>query len=280
MRYANIGKDKIEAAPNVMFATCPCCEEDVIPKCGNIKQWHFAHKSKSDCSYKPMTAWHYDWQNNFEKKFLEVVQTNPITKEKHIADVKNSDNVVIEFQHSNIKNEEIKSRESFYKKMIWVLDSNTFKVETKQDIKIKISSINDFYIKKNFDFYIDWFKSKGINNEHELKNAIKKSKYFIDRQLLYVSQKILEFNAAVFIDNNDGTLWFIPKQESEYYIKEFNHHKHIAIENDFLFIDEKNPQHKTRGVLFYNPGILVDNFGRYRFATLLTKEDFIKKYNK
>lgn len=29
---------------------CPCCHEEVIRKCGNIRQWHFAHKAKK-CSY-------------------------------------------------------------------------------------------------------------------------------------------------------------------------------------------------------------------------------------
>lgn len=44
------------------------------------------------------------------------------TGEKHIADVKNSNGLVLEFQHSPIHPKEVNSREKFYEEMIWVVD--------------------------------------------------------------------------------------------------------------------------------------------------------------
>jgi len=42
--------------------------------------------------------------------------------EKHIADVKTDQGWVIEFQHSYIKLEERRSRDTFYPKLVWVVD--------------------------------------------------------------------------------------------------------------------------------------------------------------
>ena len=40
--------------------------------------------------------------------------------EKHIADVKTDQDCVIEFQHTYIKPDERRSREEFYKNIVWV----------------------------------------------------------------------------------------------------------------------------------------------------------------
>jgi competence CoiA-like predicted nuclease len=45
-----------------------------------------------------------------------------VQDEKHIADVKTPNGLVVEFQHSAISAEEKLSRETFYKNMIWVVD--------------------------------------------------------------------------------------------------------------------------------------------------------------
>ncbi len=44
----------------------------------------------------------------------------------HRADILGNFDVVIELQHSNISIDEIKKREEFYKKMIWIVDANHF----------------------------------------------------------------------------------------------------------------------------------------------------------
>lgn len=50
------------------------------------------------------------------------VLVEPVTSEKHIADVKTEHGQVIEFQHSLLEPEELKSREAFYKNLVWVVD--------------------------------------------------------------------------------------------------------------------------------------------------------------
>jgi hypothetical protein len=53
---------------------CPSCMKDVIPKMGEIKIHHWAHKAKSDCAYgKGMTEWHYRWiDRHYQKGDWEI----------------------------------------------------------------------------------------------------------------------------------------------------------------------------------------------------------------
>ena len=103
-------------------ATCKCCNNEVIAKCGDINVHHWSHKNKNDCEFEPMTQWHFDWQNHFNEHNREVVIKDSNGKRK-IADIKNDKDLIIEFQHSNILTSEADDREEFYgKKMIWVFD--------------------------------------------------------------------------------------------------------------------------------------------------------------
>ena len=63
-----------------------------------------------------------NWKNKFPLDSQEVIQFDLLTNEKHIADVKTSHNLVIEFQHSVISIEELSAREKFYGDMIWIVD--------------------------------------------------------------------------------------------------------------------------------------------------------------
>jgi hypothetical protein len=121
---------KIKAAPGVE-GWCPACQEKMVAKCGEIKIWHWSHIGGTDCDewHEPMTRWHIDWQENFPFDLQEVVIAKPSgsilcedSDETHRADVRLSNGVVLEFQHSPISPEEIKQRELFYQRMIWVFD--------------------------------------------------------------------------------------------------------------------------------------------------------------
>jgi len=156
-------------------AVCPSCGEDLVAKCGNIKVWHFAHKSKVHCDswYEPETEWHKKWKNYFPKDCQEVVMYDKQTEEKHIADVKLPNGLVIEFQNSNISADEILSRERFYGEMIWVINADKFAD------RITISSKSG---KQNFQwkyFPKSWAKSKAPKFLH-FPNA-KPMSYDIDR---------------------------------------------------------------------------------------------------
>ena len=103
----------------------------MIPKCGNERIRHWAHKGKRRCDpWWEETEWHRSWKNRFPEDWQEKVQFAE-NGEKHIADVKTDDGWVIEFQHSPIKAEERDSREAFYTSLIWVIDGKRRKRDEK-----------------------------------------------------------------------------------------------------------------------------------------------------
>ena len=103
-------------------AKCPSCNDEVIAKCGEIKQWHWAHAGREDCDpwSEPESEWHLGWKAAFKEAQREIV-IGP-----HRADLLTESGTVIELQHSAISPEVIKDREAFYGKMIWVIDSAPF----------------------------------------------------------------------------------------------------------------------------------------------------------
>jgi hypothetical protein len=123
MRYALVDGLQAEPEPRLK-GICKSCGSILISKCGKHKLWHWAHKSTVHCDqwWEPETEWHRAWKNLFPKDWQEVIHFDPFTDEKHIADVKTSHGQVIEFQHSPMKPEELRSREEFYKNMAWVID--------------------------------------------------------------------------------------------------------------------------------------------------------------
>ena len=58
-----------------------------------------------------------------------------LTGEKHIADVRTDKGLVIEFQHSPIKPDELTAREKFYKDMLWVVDGTRLKYDCTRFVK-------------------------------------------------------------------------------------------------------------------------------------------------
>lgn len=205
MKWALHNNLRILPNPLIKNATCPSCNLEVIPKCGKIKRWHWAHKNGFDCDdWKgEETAWHLDWKNKFPNEWQEVIikkdfGNNEIVK--HRADIKTKSGLVIEFQNSNISEKDIAKRETFYEKMIWILSGKSFAqnliLRKKGDFytfRWKWPPKSWFYSKKNV--YIDlqplvdeWFLdlSKKENIEEE------KLQY---RML----DKILEFSNELFL---------------------------------------------------------------------------------
>ena len=124
MKYALVDGIKTEAIPKAQ-GKCLCCGAEVIAKCGNIRERHWAHKNKEKCNYSEKerkTHWHENWQNLFPKEWQEVRCTDEQTGEVHIADIKTLAGLVVELQHSYISAEDKLAREQFYKNMIWVVD--------------------------------------------------------------------------------------------------------------------------------------------------------------
>ena len=105
---------------------CPICHSEVILKAGDINQHHFAHVSDYACDDMwdyDMSEWHRKMQSYFPIEDQEIIIE--YNGAKHRADIC-IDNVVIEFQHSQITAAEFKERNDFYLnagyKLAWVFD--------------------------------------------------------------------------------------------------------------------------------------------------------------
>jgi hypothetical protein len=127
MRFALVDGIKTEAAPKLR-GTCPHCPPDgasrMIAKCGRYVRWHWAHESRRHCDpwWEPETEWHRAWKEQFSPAWQEVLHVDPSTGERHIADVKSGDGLVLEFQHSPLDLAELRAREAFYERLVWVVD--------------------------------------------------------------------------------------------------------------------------------------------------------------
>lgn len=128
MKYAIVNNTKVEATKGVK-GICPSCGSELIAKCGERKIKHWAHKGVRTCDpwWEPETEWHRSWKNNYPAEWQEVSLFDNETAEKHIADVRTTHQLVIEFQHSYIDPNERKAREEFYKNMIWIVDGTRLK---------------------------------------------------------------------------------------------------------------------------------------------------------
>lgn len=113
--------------------TCPACGETVRHRKGPHNKWHFAHRPHSDCVYGKDKDYDHEWhmrmQEYFPPELREFRFVDPDTKEIHIADVFiPSSNIVLEFQHSSITDEEFKSRTVFHvkngRRIAWLFDES------------------------------------------------------------------------------------------------------------------------------------------------------------
>lgn len=77
--------------------------------------------------YPGETPWHRNWKKAFPASCREVSFTDQELGELHRADICTACGTIIEFQNSPICIEELRSREAFYPKLIWVLNGKKFK---------------------------------------------------------------------------------------------------------------------------------------------------------
>ena len=122
MKHALVDGQPREALRSLK-GECPICGAPMIPKCGSVRVRHWAHLSDDgvDHRWEPETEWHRDWKGEFPEEWQEVIH-HASNGERHIADVKTKQGRVIEFQNSDISEEERRSREEFYRPMWWVVN--------------------------------------------------------------------------------------------------------------------------------------------------------------
>lgn len=122
MKFALV--DGVKRTPEPKLAgVCQGCGSAMVAKCGKVKIHHWAHAKENVCDHwwENETEWHRNWKSLYPVEWQEIVHFAE-NGEKHIADVKTNLDWVVEFQHSFLNPDERKSREAFYKKMIWVVD--------------------------------------------------------------------------------------------------------------------------------------------------------------
>lgn len=132
MKFALVDGRRQEAEPK-LSGKCPACDHPMIAKCGEVKDWHWAHQRGRFCDlwWENETKWHRGWKDQFPVNWQEIVYRAE-DGEKHIADVRTDHGWVIEFQHSYIKPEERRSRDVFYQKLVWVVDATRRKTDAAQ----------------------------------------------------------------------------------------------------------------------------------------------------
>lgn len=120
MLFANseIGS-RIKALPT-HTAYCPDCGTVMIPKCGKITMWHWAHTHKPvNCNYQYESEWHLQWKY----KVLNFNCDVEVRIEKNITDVLNHNSKrLIEFQNSSINTTNMIERCENYKKNGYKVD--------------------------------------------------------------------------------------------------------------------------------------------------------------
>jgi competence protein CoiA len=123
MKFALAGGQRVEAYAEGR-GMCPLCIGEVIAKCGTHRVAHWAHRGIRDCDSwaENETEWHRAWKNNFPVECQEFIQHDGQSGEKHIADVRTTHGLVIEFQHSHLDAKKRDARERFYGNMVWVVD--------------------------------------------------------------------------------------------------------------------------------------------------------------
>lgn len=223
MQYALIDGVKLEPAKGLK-GLCPSCGKELVSKCGNIKIHHWAHKNLKDCDSwsEPETEWHRKWKNQFPEEFREVVFNDPETNETHRADVHTGRGITLEFQNSPISKEELKSREKFYTKLIWVVNGQKFKGF---QIIRNIPSPDDPLLEE-FEFAGKiFFKKTEImassqgdllrvygTNAPELKGLLT-SNVFYEFNWKNKHEAWFSSTAPVFIDFGDDLLYWLKKRE-------------------------------------------------------------------
>jgi hypothetical protein len=135
-----IDNERVEAKPELK-GFCPVCSQPVIAKCGEHRIHHWAHRANKLCDswWESETEWHRAWKSHFPPDWQEFLLRDG-NGEKHIADVRTRQGLVLEFQHSHLDPQERNAREQFYKNMLWIVDGTRLK----RDYPRFLKKINGF----------------------------------------------------------------------------------------------------------------------------------------
>lgn len=127
MQYALVNGIRREAFPGG-YGNCSTCGAVMVAKCGPRVMHHWAHQGRRNCDswWENETKWHREWKAQFPEECREITHTAP-DGEIHRADIRTPSGIYIEVQHSAMSDSERKSRELFYKNLVWVIDGRGFR---------------------------------------------------------------------------------------------------------------------------------------------------------
>lgn len=214
MKLAMVNGEKREPERGLLGA-CIGCGNPMIPKCGPIKIWHWAHKSDCECDHwrENETPWHRAWKDHFPKENQEVRQKDQGTGEWHIADVKTTRDYILEFQHSFLSSSERQSRNKFYgEKLVWIVDG----LKRQKD-------------KSQFELFL-----KNAIPLHQDSPILKLHPFLNECRIL---EEWSECNVPAFFDfGSELPLWcLLPKSsKGHYYMLEYSRQNFIALHSESL----------------------------------------------
>lgn len=129
MDVAIVEGHRMPPAPGLK-GVCEKCGAPAQSKCGPIVRWHWAHAGRRHCDpwMENEGPWHRAWKALFPFDWWENVRCDEATGEKHVADIRRPDDLVIELQNSPMSIDEMLSREQFYgDRMVWVVNGENFR---------------------------------------------------------------------------------------------------------------------------------------------------------
>ncbi len=199
MQFALFDSIRVKAFPKGR-ARCEVCDSEVIAKCGVYYADHWAHKARRECDlwWETETEWHRQWKEKFPENWREIViKRNDIM---HRADVLTDKEVVIEFQNSPISLQELQAREAFYKRMLWVVNAESFKdrfrIISKVESETKKIDRDIEMATSRYDYELRMEIKKGLVDlndlELEIENLeerVQSVKYVLESHRAFVSNK-------------------------------------------------------------------------------------------
>ena len=101
---------------------CGTCAAILVPKCGAVKVWHWAHEA-GDCDpwSEPESDWHRAWKQFYAEHRGARVE---VSMGEHRADVVTPNGLVVELQATYLDAASISEREQFYDNMIWLYSAD------------------------------------------------------------------------------------------------------------------------------------------------------------
>lgn len=135
MIYALVDGKPTRPTATGQRAACGCCGgAEMISVCGSQVAWHWRHAVGADCdswAAGKETPWHFNWKmwlgNGDPTRIEQVIVRDGITHRADVA-IPHPDGgvVVIEVQHSWLSQSELTERETFYGRMVWLMDDHGF----------------------------------------------------------------------------------------------------------------------------------------------------------